>query len=74
MKKIIILLVILLLSSCDSIYVHRDGWAEPINSNDEKLDVTIYEFNGHQYLIFGRDFLTSGVVHNPDCPCITKYN
>lgn len=69
MKKLIILLAILLLSSCDSMYVHMDGWAEPINSNDRKIDVSVYSYNGHQYLIFGSTTLTNGVVHDPDCPC-----
>lgn len=73
MKKIIVILTILLLSACDSMTVHMDGWAEPVNSNDSKIDVCVYEYNGHRYLIFGRTDLTNGVVHDPDCECMIDY-
>ena len=53
--------------------VHMDGWAEPVNSNDSKIDVCVYEYNGHRYLIFGRTDLTNGVVHDPDCECMIDY-
>lgn len=53
--------------------VHLDGWATPVNSNDEKIDVSIYEYNGHTYLIFGQSTLTNGVVHDPDCECMIDY-
>lgn len=53
--------------------IHMDGWAEAVNSSDIKLDVSVYKYNGHQYLIFGRTELTNGVVHDPDCSCMIDY-
>lgn len=70
MKKIILIVIFcMILSSCDFMTVHMDGWATPINSNDQKLDVSTYEYNGHIYLIFGRTSMVNGVVHSPDCIC-----
>ena len=73
MKKIILIVIFcMMLSSCDFMKVHMDGWATPVNSNDEKLDVSTYEYNGHTYLIFGHTTMTNGVVHDPDCRCSKK--
>lgn len=74
MKKFISLIFgTLLISSCttikDAVIVKMDGWAHPVNSTEKPIDVTIYEYNGHTYLIFGRSTLINGVVHNPDCIC-----
>lgn len=70
MKKIILIAVFcMMLSSCDFMKAHMDGWVTPVNSNDEKIDVSIYEYDGHTYLIFGHTTMTNGVVHNPDCIC-----
>lgn len=69
MKKILLLILCLIFSSCDNMTVHMDGWATPVNSNDEKFDVSVYEYNGHTYLIFGSTRIVNGVVHNPDCVC-----
>ena len=70
MKKILLtLLCCVMFTSCDFMKVHLDGWASPVNSNDPKLDVSIYEYDGHTYLIFGQSSMTNGVVHNPDCVC-----
>ena len=73
MKKIILIVVFcMMLSSCDFMKVHMDGWANPVHSTDEKIDVTLYEYDGHTYLIFGHTLLTSGVVHDPNCNCSKK--
>ena len=69
MKKFLLLIFCIILTSCDSAVVHMDGWATPVNSNDRKIDVSIYEYDGHTYLIFGQTSMTNGVVHNPDCIC-----
>lgn len=69
MKKILLLIFCIILTSCDNMMVHMDGWATPVNSNDQKLDVSIYEYDGHTYLIFGHTSMTNGVVHSPDCAC-----
>lgn len=71
-KIILLIISILLLSSCDSIIVHMDGWATPVNSNDKKFDVSLYEYNGHTYFIFGETRAVNGVVHDPDCICNTN--
>lgn len=69
MKRILFILAIAVLVGCDQMMVHMDGWAHPVNSNDDKLDVSLYEYAGHRYLIFGHTTLANGVVHDPDCPC-----
>ena len=72
MKKVLLLITsILILSECNPM-VHMDGWANPVNSNDLKIDVNMYEYNGHTYLIFGRTLFGGGVVHDPNCSCLTK--
>ena len=73
-KKLLItsFLIILFLVCCNSIVVHMDGWANPVNSNDDKIDVRLYEYDGHTYLIFGGTKFTNGVVHDPNCSCLEK--
>lgn len=73
MKKILLLILCIVFTSCNNAVVHMDGWATPVNSNDKNLDVSIYEYNGHTYLIFGQTSLTNGVVHDPDCECMIDY-
>ena len=72
MKKFLLLIFCIILTSCDSAIVRMDGWATPVNSNDQKIDVSIYEYDGHTYLLFGHTSITNGVVHNPDCICNTR--
>ena len=72
MKKFLFLILCLLFTSCNDAVVHMDGWASPVNSNDKKIDVSLYEYDGHTYLIFGFTQFTSGVVHDPNCICNLK--
>ena len=68
-KILFLIISVLLLGSCDSITVHMDGWATPVNSTDKKIDVSKYEYNGHTYLVFGLTTFASGITHDPDCKC-----
>lgn len=68
-KIILLIISILLLSSCDGMIVHMDGWATPVNSTGKKIDVSKYEYDGHTYLVFGLTTLTNGITHDPDCKC-----
>lgn len=74
MKKIIVLILgIILMSACNNLAYKMDGWASPANKeNRDKIDVTVFEYEGHTYLIFGRTIMTSGVVHDPNCICHKK--
>lgn len=62
----------MILSSCDFMKAHMDGWANPVYSTDKKIDVTLYEYDGHTYLIFGHTSFANGVVHDPNCDCSKK--
>ena len=76
MRKIIALLLgIVLMSSCTDIVYKADGWAVPTNKrNRSEIDVTVFEYDGHTYLIFGRTTMTNGVVHDPNCTCHKEDN
>ena len=71
MKKLIsfICLVAIIFSSCTQTQEEKN-----LNTQTSK-DVSEFEYNGHKYIKFtwGKGyFATSGVVHNPNCPCFSN--
>lgn len=60
MKKLLIILSVLLLSSCDN------GNIETIKDSHAWIEDE-FEFKGHHYLVFY--YFDHHVVHDPNCPC-----
>lgn len=67
MKKILCILTIFLLTSCNCEENEQITEITEIN----KYYVEHYTYKGHKYLSFGRK--CPSMVHDPDCPCHNNY-
>ena len=79
MKKILIVLSALVLTSCGEGYVDvykkgkLDSDSQPIRRSEVPFnEITHFEYCGHSYIKFASRFgngAEAGVVHDPDCKC-----
>lgn len=77
MKKVLFILSLVLLCSCDSILNSKSDSSDTINSKEGTVPVPIiktFKYKGHSYILFvGRE--GGGVVHDPECQyCYDKFD
>lgn len=77
MKKVLFILSLVLLCSCDFILNSKSGGSDTINSKEGTVPVPIiktFKYKGHSYILFASRE-GGGVVHDPECQyCYDKFD